>query len=138
MHVTAASPFHHMIKLGVRRQAHVMEISHKAPRIFDSGRDYCYPRIGSSCAKKSDCENGTRLRKPTRLRRCREMKHFKNVGTATGRRHLQAVTSLPVARQIGIKPQVMSAIGPKRTWANAPHMSAFDPKRTLPRLANLI
>jgi len=56
MHVTAASPFHHMIKLGVRRQAHVMETSHEAFRIFNSGRDYCYPRIGSSCAKKSDCE----------------------------------------------------------------------------------
>ena len=24
----------------------------------------------------------------------------------------------------------MSAIGTKRTWASAPHMSAFDPKRT--------
>ena len=25
----------------------------------------------------------------------------------------------------------MSAIGTKRTWACAPHISAFDPKRTL-------
>ena len=24
----------------------------------------------------------------------------------------------------------MSAIGTKRTWVSAPHMSAFDPKRT--------
>ena len=25
----------------------------------------------------------------------------------------------------------MSAIGTKQTWVDAPHMSAFDPKRTL-------
>ena len=25
----------------------------------------------------------------------------------------------------------MSAIGTKRTWVSAPHMSAFDPKQTI-------
>jgi len=29
---------------------------HEALRIFDSGRDCCYPRSASPCAKSSDCE----------------------------------------------------------------------------------
>src|SRR5262245_9882987 len=32
---------------------------------------------------------------------------------------------------------LMSLLGVKRTWAFAPHMSAFDPKRTLVVLANV-